>query len=685
MLHLLPFVLYVLISFACVKVKGVQTTLTGQSFKFTVIHEPPYVDVGVNDGVILPKSEWKGYIIDMIAIIAQKAGFDYELFLPSGSGSGCPAGATDIELSNKYLCGQQDTLDLNLTHAYWSQFYVTKGRVEGGTSFTSPFLTDVGLGLLILPEDPSTFESFSLLFTPFSWEMWVTTLGVCVFVAIVVWFTEIVEGPSRHAHRTITTLTSTVYRKTDPAQIEQFFNNDGEGKGILDKRAYALFPRYFLGTFSGLMNASDDSEKDDGRVTPSGPFASAWCFFVLFWASAYTANLAATLTTSNARASFESVDHLAKMGATVCAKGGAAYTIDLISTYPNLDVRTYSSMSTMVSALQAGDCSAVVESYAGINGIANGVTDLDFTEERNFCDVEHKMILAGEPLKLGLTDMAVGVHSMHSTLREVIDYWIVALRTCSPSDVHGACPKSGLGGGVNLEVLREQHVEQANCGDSHLANAEPIVLGIENFFFPLLTVLIAGVVMLVYYSIKYLQNMPYYFQAESLESILNLHDFHECFREIRPGRSALMLDQMFRIVHSSDNENLRLKLIKSAARHYLTHDLKSFYALVRLGDILYPGHFENNNDPGDTTRLKLAGKTAHEVEASVDLLIIRAVSQLYQENGRMENFTFVCRDDIQFEKMKKAGWGEKVMSVELELRESTGRSSLESMMFGRVL
>ena len=203
-----------------------QNTISGH-YNFTVIHEPPYMDVGVSNGIILSKDQWKGYIVDMIKIISQKAGFTYELFLPSGGGSGCGTGATDIELATKYLCGQQDTLDLNLTHGYWSQFYVTKGRLEDGTVFTTPFLSNVGLGLLVLPAEASTFESFSLLFTPFSWEMWMMTLGICVFVSMIVWLTEIVEYPSKQADRTINALTSTVYRKTDLSQVEDFFVNEG--------------------------------------------------------------------------------------------------------------------------------------------------------------------------------------------------------------------------------------------------------------------------------------------------------------------------------------------------------------------------------------------------------------------------------------------------------------------------
>ena len=80
-----------------------QISLSGQHFNFTLIHEPPYVDVGASDGMILDKAQWKGYIPDMIAVIATKAGFTYELFLPSGNGPSC-SGTSQLAWSMQYKC-----------------------------------------------------------------------------------------------------------------------------------------------------------------------------------------------------------------------------------------------------------------------------------------------------------------------------------------------------------------------------------------------------------------------------------------------------------------------------------------------------------------------------------------------------------------------------------------------------
>jgi len=45
--------------------------------------------------------------------------------------------------------GGQDVLELKQTAAYWSLAYVTDSRMESGTLFTAPFLTNVGLSMMV--------------------------------------------------------------------------------------------------------------------------------------------------------------------------------------------------------------------------------------------------------------------------------------------------------------------------------------------------------------------------------------------------------------------------------------------------------------------------------------------------------------------------------------------------------
>jgi len=100
--------------------------LRGSHFKFTVMHDPPGVDVGLNDGVLLPKGRWTGYVPSIIQQISTLSNFTYELYLPSGTGVNCQ-GNTPSEWARQYTCGQDDT-EAGLTDAYWGVFE-TDGRM----------------------------------------------------------------------------------------------------------------------------------------------------------------------------------------------------------------------------------------------------------------------------------------------------------------------------------------------------------------------------------------------------------------------------------------------------------------------------------------------------------------------------------------------------------------------------
>ena len=48
---------------------GVVTDLMGAHYNITVIHDPPGVDVGLNDGAILDSSEWTGSVARLTAAL----------------------------------------------------------------------------------------------------------------------------------------------------------------------------------------------------------------------------------------------------------------------------------------------------------------------------------------------------------------------------------------------------------------------------------------------------------------------------------------------------------------------------------------------------------------------------------------------------------------------------------------
>ena len=127
------------------------TSLNGESFKITLVEADGFVNSEEADG------EFSGYIIDMIESVAKKAGFEYDLLLPSGYGDNCPsvldANYTPEEGSNSttaavdpynavyassYLCGQNDVIgpgdipEESQTDMYWSMYYVTTSRQLAG-------------------------------------------------------------------------------------------------------------------------------------------------------------------------------------------------------------------------------------------------------------------------------------------------------------------------------------------------------------------------------------------------------------------------------------------------------------------------------------------------------------------------------------------------------------------------
>merc|ERR1711871_630456 len=294
------------------EVYSVQTSLEGHHFNFTVVHEPPYID----DGLILDKSLWSGLVIDMINQFASQSGFTFELFLPSGLGPTCIASSSVAThaYATQYICGQEDALTLNQSDGYWSLYYITESRLQSGTIFTLPYLTDQGLGILTKPAQRSFLNEITLIFTPFSPNMWFITICVVLFASVIVYLQEVLVIPKRHAHNMAEQFLQSINRK-DAADYESLIESDelqgGRTPGIFNTMDSAKkYSTYFLGTFSGLMSASDNSSEGEEQVRPTGTFATPWLFFVLFWASAYTANLAAKLTLDSSSPNIASLEDM---------------------------------------------------------------------------------------------------------------------------------------------------------------------------------------------------------------------------------------------------------------------------------------------------------------------------------------------------------------------------------------
>ena len=71
--------------------------------------------------------------------------------------------------------------------------------------------------------------------------------------------------------------------------------------------------------------------------------------------------------------------------------------------------------------------------------------------------------------------------------------------------------------------------------------------------------------------------------------------------------------------------------------------------------------------------MQSAGAASFEVEHGINMLICRALKWHFKFSGSDEQYTFVCRDQIQFDLMKKNNFGE--MSDEMLKAIETTRDS----------
>ena len=106
-----------------------EPSLAGKKFKITIIENLDYlVKVNKEEDGNPNIDEITGYMKDMIDGVAKKAGFEYELYLPSGYGSSCipkleDRNSTEGAYAKKYRpqfnCGQEDVIELGSTDMYW--------------------------------------------------------------------------------------------------------------------------------------------------------------------------------------------------------------------------------------------------------------------------------------------------------------------------------------------------------------------------------------------------------------------------------------------------------------------------------------------------------------------------------------------------------------------------------------
>ena len=90
---------------------------------------------------------------------------------------------------NRYGCAQDDVTELGVSDVYWAMYYTTVERSEV-SRFTAPFLSDVGLSLLVPAARDSLWERMVTIFTPFTRDVWLITVAAAFVVSGALWVAE---------------------------------------------------------------------------------------------------------------------------------------------------------------------------------------------------------------------------------------------------------------------------------------------------------------------------------------------------------------------------------------------------------------------------------------------------------------------------------------------------------------
>jgi len=445
--------------------QAAQTSLDGEHFKITVIHSPPAIDVGLQDGSILASSEWKGYLIDMLRTISDLANFTYTLQLPSGAGSSCKANGTASDWAFQYGCGQEDVLNYNTSDAYWGTYYITQARLDAGTLFTAPFMTNVGVTLAVPGKGSQGFidrlhASADFITAPISLELWGATVFTVFFIMISFWYLEQFQLPMKWAKK----MTKAWRKDVNENEMELSLMRDQGVYGYLTLDSlWQQSSRTLAATLGTLTMHTNPSEAFNGNLSKPGLLLNAlWCFVVLIWTSGYTANLAVILSSETDNTLITVLD-LADARGTACVYGGAAYVGFIQSVYPTITLVPTTGGVAYLDLLYSGQCDAILDAAVQILTLQEGALDLDSSTGVEYCKYAPLKATANGVMNQGVTNMGGGVSPNQRAFRDVLSYWITALRTCNPkSDSDTICGTNTTT--TSADELISKHLLTKRCG-----------------------------------------------------------------------------------------------------------------------------------------------------------------------------------------------------------------------------
>lgn len=366
-----------------------------------------------SSGDIMTKSNWDGFIPKLIELVADRAGFTYSLYLPSGLGGGIcsqPEGRQSLKnLTSSYGCGQRDTFE-NRTQMFFSLYYVTADRLNK-TYATQPFLTNQGLSIISISQSSTDFSDYAFLFLqPFSWHLWGIIVLFIPFSAMVFFFLE--EGSA---------------------------SDDFEWVGASGAMSVTSFKHNFLRSFWLAWSSTTGANSHTPSSRQGKIYSMFWTFFTLVIVASYTANLASFLTSSDNSFRIESWDDLRDTDVKACTKENTAYSAWLTENEPKIQqYKMAGSTNDFLSALYRGKCAAYVLPRATAQYITGSST---------YCkDADSHFLEVGSPLDYGNQNMAAMVRAdmwgvadaLSRTITELTDDGTVAslYDEYIPTDAH---------------------------------------------------------------------------------------------------------------------------------------------------------------------------------------------------------------------------------------------------------
>ena len=306
--------------------------------------------------------------------------------------------------------------------------------------FTSPFLSDVGLSLLVKNEEDTIWQQATKIFKPFTANVWYLTVAGSILVSLALWVAE----------------SSARGRKAS-----------GSGYLTMDSAR-----RYWPSSLASSLFALFSMDKASTRTRGGAVVNLTWCLFAVIWIATYTANLAQIMIVETTNANVASLDEMNRKGLKACVKRGAAYAAHMPELFPEIGLVEIDPRfpAEAVQKLEDGDCDAYVDSSATLE-LIKGL--------RANCDAE--LVVPAQPLRYGDMDMAVGVRDglEDAGVRDALSYWITKLRYCSASDADPACR-----GKWNMDDMWS-HWAEDHCVDDKTFSGNGKRIGMTQFAIPL--------------------------------------------------------------------------------------------------------------------------------------------------------------------------------------------------------